>query len=83
MRKRMATFHEDDSGNITHFEGSNGQLLPAAGNSLTVSATVLVPTLGSVTRQWLLDGIEIPGATGSSHVFNQASATPATRRPTA
>jgi len=50
-----------------------------AGNSLTVSATVLVPTLGSVTRQWLLDGIEIPGATGSSHVFNQASATPATR----
>ena len=50
-----------------------------AGDNLTVGATVLVPTLGSVSRQWLLDGIEIPGATGSSHVFNQASATPATR----
>ncbi|MBK7145821.1 MAG: hypothetical protein IPH76_11710 [Xanthomonadales bacterium] len=58
---------------------SSGPVAYTAGDSLSVGATVLVPTLGSVTRQWLLDGVEIPGATGSSHVFNQATATPATR----
>ena len=53
MRKRMATFHEDDSGNITHFEGSNGQLLPAAGNSLTVPKESGIGTKQRAPNFWV------------------------------
>ncbi len=56
-----------------------GNVAYAAGNTLNFSATVLRPSPDTVTLQWYLDGVPVPGATGSNYNFQQLTATPVTR----
>ena len=51
-----------------------------AGTTQAFSASILRPSPDTVTLQWYLDGLPIPGATSASYNFQQATATPATRK---
>lgn len=51
----------------------------AAGTDLAFGVSLLQPTIGALDVQWYLDGGPIAGATGTTHVFSQAAATPAVR----
>lgn len=55
-----------------------GDLDYAARTPQRFQATLLVPSIGSLDRQWYLDGQPIAGATGASTVFQQATLLPAT-----
>ncbi|MEO8012147.1 MAG: M64 family metallopeptidase [Dokdonella sp.] len=59
---------------------SNAIAVPYAVRSTRLfGATVLRPTIGSVSVQWYLDGNAIIGATADTHVYSQLTPTPATR----
>lgn len=57
-----------------------GSIAYTAGTTQNFAATILRPSPDTVTLQWYLDGVAIPGANSASYAFQQASATPATRR---
>lgn len=50
-----------------------------AGSTQIFQFTPLLPSIGSLSIQWYLDGNPVSGATTASFSFSQASATPATR----
>jgi len=56
-----------------------GNVAYTAGNTLNFSATVLRPVPDTVTLQWYLDGVPVPGATNSNFNFQQLTASPVTR----
>lgn len=58
---------------------TTGNVAYNVGSTVNFSATVLRPTPDTVTLQWYLDGVLIPGATGSNYNFQQLVASPSTR----
>jgi hypothetical protein len=58
---------------------SNSPVVYATGTTRNFSASVLRPNPDTMSMQWYLDGVAIPGATSSSYNFSQASNTPSAR----
>jgi len=52
----------------------------AAGATQVFSAAILRPDPNSITVQWFVDGVAVPGANASTFAFTPASATPAARQ---
>jgi hypothetical protein len=56
-----------------------GTVNVSSGGSQVFSASVLRPSPDSVTLQWYVDGVAVPGANGASFAFQPGSGGPSTR----